>query len=102
MVSKCANPECSEKFLHLHEGKIFYLCPTPEVEEATGGFTPVRYGRFWLCDRCCKLMTLVWGGTEVKLIALPKETVASPPAVCDETEQKKAAEKRRRAAVALE
>ena len=73
MVSKCANPACSERFLHLHEGKIFHLSPTPEVEEATGGFAPSLYERFWLCDQCCKKMTLVWGGAEAKLVPLPKE-----------------------------
>jgi hypothetical protein len=23
MVSKCANPECSERFMRLHQGKLF-------------------------------------------------------------------------------
>lgn len=73
MVSKCANPACCEKFLRLTQGKLFCLSPTPEVEAATGAFTPALCERFWLCDRCCKLMTLVWAGTEVKLVALPEE-----------------------------
>jgi hypothetical protein len=73
MVSKCANPACSEKFLRLHQGKLFCLSPTPEVEEATGAFTPSLYERFWLCDRCSKLMTLVWAGAEIRLIPLPEE-----------------------------
>jgi hypothetical protein len=73
MVSKCANPACSEKFLRLHQGKLFCLSPTPEVEAATGAFTPALYERFWLCDSCCKLMTLVWAGTEIKLVPLPEE-----------------------------
>ena len=72
MVSKCANPACSEKFLRLHQGKLFCLSPTPEVE-ATEAFAPALYERFWLCDRCCKVMTLVWAGTEVKLVPLPEE-----------------------------
>jgi len=78
MVSKCANPACSEKFLYLHQGKIFQLTPTPEVEAVGGGFPPSLYERFWLCDKCCKEMTLVWGGTEAKLVPLPAEPVAPP------------------------
>jgi hypothetical protein len=73
MVSKCANPACSEKFLRLHQGKLFCLSPTPEVEEANRAFTPALYERFWLCDRCSKLMTLVWAGTEARLVPLPDE-----------------------------
>jgi hypothetical protein len=76
MVSKCANPTCSERFLYLHQGKIFQLSPTPEVEEVGGGFPPSLYERFWLCDKCCKEMTLVWGGTEPKLVPLRSEPVA--------------------------
>lgn len=102
MVSKCANPACSEKFLHFHEGKLFYLSPTPEVVAATGRNAPWLDQRFWLCDRCCKLLTLVWGGTEVKLIPLAKGPISSPSAATEETELKKNAERRRRTAVALE
>lgn len=78
MVSKCANPECSKKFLHLHEGKIFHLSPTPEVEAAGKGFVPALYERFWLCDQCCQRMTLVWDGTAVKLVPVPRAKGAHP------------------------
>ena len=81
MVSKCANPRCSERFLYLHQGKIFQLTPTPDVEAVGGGFSPSLCERFWLCDKCCKEMTLVWGGTEPKLVPLPAEPVAQPPAL---------------------
>ena len=87
MISKCANPACSEKFLHLHEGKIFHLSPTPEVEAATGGFAPSLYERFWLCDRCSRQMTLVWGGTEAKLVELPKEPVVQTSPDPEKTEE---------------
>lgn len=77
MVSKCANPACSERFLYLHQGKLFNLTPTPEVEAAGRGFVPALYERYWLCDQCCQRMTLVWGGTEVKLVPLAHEEGAS-------------------------
>jgi hypothetical protein len=78
MVSKCANPECSERFLYLHEGRLFHLTPTPELESAGGGFAPLLYERFWLCERCCKKMTLVWGGTEAKLVNLANVPTTQP------------------------
>lgn len=85
MLSKCANPDCSEVFRYLHEGKIFCLSPTPEVETVTRGRSPSLYERFWLCDRCARELTLVWGGTETKLVPRSDKTErtakpAVPPA----------------------
>jgi len=71
MVSKCANPECCEVFRYLHQGKIFLLSPTPEVQMVTGNAYPSLYERFWLCDKCSREMTVVWGGTQAKLMPLP-------------------------------
>ncbi len=73
MVSKCANPECSERFLFLHQGKLFQLMPTPEVAATQQDFFPVFHERFWLCDKCCKTMTVVWGGTHAKVMPLPAQ-----------------------------
>ena len=72
MLSNCANPKCSEIFRYLHQGKIFSLAPTPEVQTVTG-MLPTLEERFWLCEQCSKEMTLVWGGTHLKLVALPKK-----------------------------
>ena len=96
MVSKCANPTCSETLLYLHQGKIFHLTPTPEVEAVNGCFPPSLYERFWLCDKCCKEMTPVWGGTEAKLVPLPAKPVAQPPALNLDARRKQ----KRRAATA--
>lgn len=74
MVSKCANPECTEVFRYLHQGRIFLLSPTPEVEIVAGGAHPSLFERFWLCDKCSKQMTVVWGGTQAKLVTLPTKT----------------------------
>ena len=78
MLSKCANPECSEQFRFLHEGKVFQLTPTPEVQEMSEDVFPALYERFWLCDRCSKKMTLIWAGTHAKLVPLPAEAVTMP------------------------
>lgn len=82
MLSKCANPECAETFRYLHAGKIFYLAPTPDMQILTGMLRPALHERFWLCAQCAKEMTLIWGGTEVKVVRLPAKAVAplpSPP-----------------------
>jgi len=71
MLSKCANPECPEKFLFLHLGKLFCLGPTPEIEASAGALS-LPQERFWLCDRCAKIMTIVWDGTKAALIPLPQ------------------------------
>jgi hypothetical protein len=84
MLSKCANPECSEILRYLHQGKIFCLAPTPEVEAVTGDQHPVWQERFWLCDKCSKKMTVVWGGTEIKLVPLPVLEAGLPAARNDE------------------
>jgi hypothetical protein len=47
MLSKCANPKCSEIFRYLHKGKIFSLAPIPEVQTVTG-MIPALEERFWL------------------------------------------------------
>jgi hypothetical protein len=80
MLSKCANPDCSEIFRYLDQGKIFCLAPTPEIEAVTGEFLPQFQERFWLCDECSKEMTVVWGGTQVKLEPLPAPEAVSPAA----------------------
>ena len=79
MLSKCANPECSEIFRYLHQGKLFCLAPTPEVEDVTGEFLPQFQERFWLCDACSRKMTVIWGGTQARVVPLPiQETGVTP------------------------
>ena len=67
MLSKCANPDCSNSFRYLHEGKLFRL------ETGIGGKdglaraaeSEVRKSSrhlefFWLCDNCAARMTLAY------------------------------------------
>lgn len=84
MLSKCANPECSEQFRYLHQGKLFYLMPTPKAGAITDADWPQRQERFWLCESCSKTMTLKWGGTRVKLVTLPAEMPPIPTIVPEE------------------
>ena len=78
MLSKCANPECFEVFRYLHQGKIFHLSPTPEVQAAAEVLNPLICERFWLCDTCAQHMTVAWGGTQARLVSLPSKTESAP------------------------
>lgn len=78
MLSKCANPECFERFRFLHEGKLFHMAPTPEGQAVSEEVFPALYERFWLCDRCSQKMTLVWGGACAKVVPLAAEPIAMP------------------------
>jgi hypothetical protein len=75
MLWKCANPACFERFLYLHRGKLFHLCPTPEVAASTEGASPALDERFWLCDRCCRNLTVIWGGDRPQLMHLTSKRV---------------------------
>jgi hypothetical protein len=76
MLSKCANPECSEQFRYLHQGKLFCLHPTPRIAASTYGSLELLYERFWLCDRCCKEMQVIWDGVKAKVVPLPRRMTA--------------------------
>lgn len=76
MLSKCANPECSEQFRYLHQGRVFCLTPTPEVQATSYGSLEFLYERFWLCDRCSKTMKVVWDGYKAKVEVLPVAVLA--------------------------
>jgi hypothetical protein len=79
MLSKCANPECSEQFRYLHQGKLFCLIPTPKVAATGYGSLEFLYERFWLCDRCSKEMKVTWDGVRARVIRLTAEDPALPP-----------------------
>ena len=66
MISKCANPACSTRFLYLHEGKLFrFEREAKEDAELQLGVDPMlrKHSRhvefFWLCSTCAAKMTLV-------------------------------------------
>ncbi len=65
MISKCANPACSARFLYLHKGKLFrFEREAREDTEPLLGFDPTvhKHSRgvefFWLCESCSVTMTL--------------------------------------------
>jgi hypothetical protein len=52
VVEKCANPSCSSKFRRLSEGRLF-------VMEAGVSHQSRRLRYFWLCNSCCRTMTVI-------------------------------------------
>jgi hypothetical protein len=80
MLSKCVNPDCSDTFRYLHEGRIFYLAPTPDVQIAVGMSHPGLHERFWLCARCAREMTVIWAGSTVKVVRLAVHAQPEPAA----------------------
>lgn len=67
MLSKCANPVCSERFLYLRNGKLFrWEIGTERGNGSSFGEDPAvkkpsrKTEYFWLCDECAARMTLVF------------------------------------------
>jgi hypothetical protein len=61
MLSKCANPNCSNTFHYLHEGKLYLIGSHPgkerrnDLSRHTGG---PRTEYAWLCSSCCRYMAI--------------------------------------------
>ena len=59
MLSKCANPDCSNTLHYLREGKVFKIDSDDKV--TTIGGKPVRrVEHFWLCGPCSQALTLTY------------------------------------------
>ena len=65
MLSHCANSQCLKPFLRLGQGKLF-LVETSSVAKSEGMTPsprmrqpPRRLERYWLCDQCAAVWTLV-------------------------------------------
>jgi len=66
MLSKCANPSCSNQLIYLRQGKLFVMEHAPETAARLENPTstkakPVqRVEHFWLCGPCSADMTLTY------------------------------------------
>jgi len=66
MISKCANPACTVRFLYFHTGKLFRFEKEPrEDTQPLMGLDPVRKHSqgvefYWLCEKCAAKMTLTY------------------------------------------
>jgi hypothetical protein len=67
MLSHCANPQCLKPFLRLRQGKLFLVeadCVAQPGELAALASAqkrpkPRRVERYWLCDQCAEVWTLL-------------------------------------------
>jgi hypothetical protein len=83
MLSHCANSQCSRPFLRLGQGRLFLVEATtfPRPADSSSPYArhpPRRVERYWLCDRCAQMSTLVFdqqkGITLVPLQPSPTRT----------------------------
>lgn len=62
MLSKCANPACSNVFRYLREGKLFLIefearpGKSDAASQKAGTCRAIDYA--WLCSSCCRDMTV--------------------------------------------
>jgi hypothetical protein len=70
MVSKCANPACTEPFLYFHRGKLFRLETEGREDRrrVMGDDTSLKKSTrriefYWLCADCAETMTLAFDRT---------------------------------------
>ena len=94
MVSKCANPECSAKFLYLHQGKIFLVTPPLDLETMSFHEWGLLEERFWLCDDCCQKLKIVWGGAQPKVVPLSVRAATPARLAAHEPHEKEAPQQR--------
>jgi len=63
VLSHCANSQCRKPFLRLGQGKLFLVeteCEAKAVErKAPVPPYPRNVQRYWLCDRCARVWTMV-------------------------------------------
>lgn len=65
MLSKCANPTCSDTFRYLHEGRLFHVAVGLAPSDQAASFE-----RFWLCGTCSRKMTVVSSGLGIQVVFL--------------------------------
>jgi hypothetical protein len=86
MLSHCANPQCSTPFLRLRQGRLFLvetegLAQTGKAKSSTSGqirIPPRRVERYWLCDQCADVWTLVHELNQgIVLMPLPRAVASA-------------------------
>ncbi len=76
MVEKCANPACAETFRRLRDGRLFVKeVPVDSPSDGKGLARQLQY--FWLCNSCCRTMTLTTEkGTGIRVVPLPATAIS--------------------------
>ena len=93
MLSHCANSTCSRPFLRLRQGKLFlveteFVGRSGELRAPPARHIrqqPRRVERYWLCDRCAEVWTLVHDRRQgIVLVALPRRPFTASTATATE------------------
>jgi hypothetical protein len=65
MLTKCANPNCTNEFHYLRKGRVYQVVVDAERGPLPFGpqlvaepKRPQRIEHYWLCDECAATMTL--------------------------------------------
>lgn len=62
MLSKCANPDCTNSFRYLHEGKLYLVDSGSTKRKQNGSFQSAGKSSVpeyaWLCSSCCGQMSI--------------------------------------------
>jgi hypothetical protein len=79
MLSKCANPGCSARFLYLNRGKLFRIPRQSDAVCDAGSENKARQRLeyFWLCSECAGEMTLAFR-RGVGIVPVPNRGLAPP------------------------
>jgi len=86
MLSHCANSRCSRPFLRLRQGKLFlveteFVSRSRELAAPSSPrlrLRPRRVERYWLCDECAAVWTLVHDRKQgIVLVALPRRPLSA-------------------------
>jgi hypothetical protein len=78
MLSKCANPACSQPFRYLRDGKLFEIDSRDDFERPAAGERKAvrRVEFFWLCGDCSAEFTIIndkdRGVITVPIVAPPR------------------------------
>jgi len=93
MLSRCANSRCSRPFLRLRQGKLFLVeselvVNSRELKAPSSPrmrVQPRRVERYWLCDECAAVWTLVHDRKQgIVLMPLSRPPVGASIAVEEE------------------
>jgi hypothetical protein len=95
MLSHCANSRCTRPFLRLRQGKLFLVETETEFASRSRELTaqssshvrlqPRRVERYWLCDECAAVWTLVHDRKEgIVLVPLSRPPVGAGVGVAEE------------------
>jgi hypothetical protein len=93
MLSHCANSRCSRPFLRLRQGKLFlveteFVSRSRELAAPSSPrlrLQPRRVERYWLCDECAAVWTLVHDRKQgIVLMPLSRPPVGARVGVAEE------------------